>query len=79
MGIMASLYKKPIINAIEHASDSNLEQVLALVRRTGGVAAARKAAEAEAQLAIDAALQLPDNVYRKALIDLALTLQNRES
>ena len=71
--------RETLINAIEHASDSNLEQVLALVRRTGGVAAARKAAEAEAQLAIDAALQLPDNVYRKALIDLALTLQNRES
>jgi octaprenyl-diphosphate synthase len=68
-----------LINAIEHASDSNLDRVLALVRRTGGVAAARKAAEAEAQLAIDAAMQLPDSVYRQALVDLALTLQNRAS
>ena len=68
-----------LINAIEHASDSNLDRVLALVRRTGGVAAARKAAEAEAQLAIDAAMQLPDSVYRQALVDLAFTLQNRAS
>ena len=68
-----------LINAIEHASDSNLDKVLALVRRTGGVAAARKAAEAEAQLAIDAAMQLPDSVYRQALVDLAFTLQNRAS
>ncbi len=68
-----------LIHAIEHANDSNLEQVLAIIRRTGGVAAARKAAEAEAQVAIDAAMQLPDGAYRKALIDLAATLQNRES
>ena len=68
-----------LINAIEHASDSNLDQVLALVRRTGGVAAARKAAEAEAELAIDAAMQLPDSIYRQALVDLASTLQNRAS
>ncbi|MBY0464897.1 MAG: polyprenyl synthetase family protein [Burkholderiales bacterium] len=68
-----------LINAIEHASDHNLEQVLALVRRTGGVAAARTAAEAEAHVAVNAALQLPESAHRTALIELALSLQNRET
>ena len=68
-----------LIHAIEHANDSNLEQVLALIRRTGGVAAARKAAEAEAQIAVDAARQLPAGACRSALIDLASMLQSRDS
>ena len=68
-----------LIHAIEHANDSNLEQVLTIIRRTGGVEAARQAAEEEAQRAIDAAMQLPDSPYRKALIDLASALQSRES
>lgn len=68
-----------LVNAIEHASSCNMEPVMTLIRRTGGVMAARKAAEAEAQLAINAAMHLPDNTYRTALIALAKTLQNRES
>ncbi len=71
--------REMLVHAIEHSSDRQLEQVLALVRRTGGVAAARQTAEAEAQIAIDAIASLPDNVYRTALIDLARTLQSRSS
>lgn len=66
-----------LVNAIEHANDQNLEQVLELIRRTGGVTAARTTAEAEAQLAIDAAMRLPASPYRQAMIDLAAALQHR--
>lgn len=68
-----------LVHAIEHANDQHLDQVLALVKQTGGVNAARLTAEAEAQLAIDAALRLPECEYRQALIDLAAALQHRAS
>lgn len=68
-----------LVHAIEHANDQHLDQVLALVKQTGGVNAARLTAEAEAQLAIDAALRLPVCEYRQALIDLAAALQHRAS
>jgi len=66
-----------LVNAIEHANDQHLEQVLELIRRTGGVTVARTSAEAEAQLAIDAAMRLPASPYRQAMIDLAAALQHR--
>jgi len=56
-----------------------LSDILAIIRRTGALGAAREAAAAEAQRAIEAALQLPDNEYRSGLLQLAAALQERRS
>lgn len=68
-----------LVAAIEHTEDAHLPEVLRLIRQTGGVEAARAAAKAEAQRAIDAIATLPPSPYRDALIQLAASLQNRES
>jgi len=68
-----------LVNAIEHANGDNLPEVLAIIRSSGGIEAARAAAWQEAQRAIDAANMLPDNEYKAALIQLAASLQNRET
>jgi octaprenyl-diphosphate synthase len=49
------------------------------VRDTGALAATRSAAAAEAQRAIDAAMQLPDNAYRSAMVALASQLLDRRT
>lgn len=68
-----------LVNAIEHANGDNLSEVLAIIRASGGIEAARSAAWQEAQRAIDAANMLPDNEYKVALIQLAASLQHRET
>jgi len=44
--------------------------VLAAVKASGALEAAREHARAEAMIAIDAIAQLPASVYRNALIEL---------
>jgi octaprenyl-diphosphate synthase len=66
-----------LVDAIERESCENLEQVIDVIRRTGAIAAARKTANHEAQLAISAAGRLPESEARSALIHLATTLQER--
>jgi octaprenyl-diphosphate synthase len=45
-------------------------EVLAAVRASGALGAARTHAQAEAQIAIDAIEQLPASIYKNALIEL---------
>jgi octaprenyl-diphosphate synthase len=68
-----------LVDCIENASSDKLPAVLQLIHATGGVAAARAAAHAEANVAIQAALQLPESPYRTALVQLATSLQSRQS
>jgi len=68
-----------LVEAIQHASDDQLPRVLELIHATGGVTAARLAAESEAKRAIEAARRLPPNPYQAALIELASSLLNRQN
>lgn len=65
--------------AIETGSLERLTDIIAIVRETGALAAARHAAAGQAQRAIDAAMQLPDNVYRSAMVALASQLLERRT
>jgi octaprenyl-diphosphate synthase len=58
-------------NAIESGDASQLPAILAIVRSTGATEVAMQAAQAQAQLAADAARELPDNAYSRCLADLA--------
>jgi len=70
--------------AIETGGSERLDDILAIVRRSGGLAEARAYAAAEAQRAIDAAKALPAGdgereTYREALLQLAARLLTRRS
>ena len=68
-----------IREAIENGSVDQLHQIADIVRSTGALQGTRDAAAAEAQRAIDAALQLPDNIYRQAMVALASQLLQRRT
>lgn len=65
--------------AIETGSVERLTDIVAIVRETGALEATRDAAAAEAQRAIDAALQLPNNAHRQAMVLLASQLLARRT
>jgi octaprenyl-diphosphate synthase len=65
--------------AIETGSIERLTDIVAIVRETGALEATRVAAAAEAQRAIDAALHLPDNAHRQAMVLLASQLLARRT
>ncbi|MBM3387038.1 MAG: octaprenyl diphosphate synthase, partial [Betaproteobacteria bacterium] len=58
-------------SAIETGSVDQLDEIVAIVRSSGALDATREAAAAEAQRAIDAAMQLPAGTYRDAMVVLA--------
>jgi len=68
-----------IRHAIENGDTDKLDEILAIVRACGGLADAKKAAQAEAQRAVDAALALPDNNWSKGLVQLAAALLERRN
>jgi len=70
---------RTVREAIETGNVDRLNDIVAIVRDTGALAATRSAAAAEAQRAIDAALQLPDNAYRTAMVSLASQLLDRRT
>ncbi|WP_396432770.1 polyprenyl synthetase family protein [Limnohabitans sp.] len=65
--------------AIESGSLERLTEIAAIVRETGALEATRKAAAGEAQRAFDAAMQLPRNNYRDAMVVLASQLLERRT
>jgi len=65
--------------AIENGHVDKLADIVAIVRETGALDGTRQAAAAEAQRAIDAAMQLPDNRYRAAMVTLASQLLERRT
>ena len=66
-------------SAIETGSVEQLAEIVRIVRETGALQATREAASTEAQRAIDAALQLPDNAHRQAMVVLASQLLSRRA
>lgn len=60
--------------AIENGNVNQLAEIVAIVRDTGALDGTRQAAAAEAQRAIDAAMQLPANPHREAMVTLASQL-----
>lgn len=68
-----------IQTAIETGDVDIIDQVVAIVTSTGGLTVARQAATSEAQRAITAAKQLPDNDYTRCLVHLARQLLERQA
>lgn len=68
-----------IRGAIENGSVSALDDVIAVVRRTGALDVAREAAAREAERAVHAARQLPAGDHAASLIQLASQLLARQS
>jgi octaprenyl-diphosphate synthase len=68
-----------IQTAIETGDVDIIGQVVAIVTSTGGLTVARQAATSEAQRAITAAKQLPDNDYTRCLVHLARQLLERQA
>ncbi|MBL8349302.1 MAG: octaprenyl diphosphate synthase [Burkholderiaceae bacterium] len=68
-----------IRHAIEHGEPDRLDEILAIVRRTGALAATRDAARAEADKADRALAALPESAARKALLELSARSVERSS
>ncbi len=68
-----------IRSAIEEGHTERVDDILHIVRTCGGLDDARRAAQAEAQRAMNAALALPANEWSKGLVQLAAVLQERRS
>ncbi len=66
-------------HAIENGAVDELDRIVAVVRDTGALEVTREAAAAEAQRAIDAAMQLPRNPHAEALLQLAAQLLSRRA
>ena len=66
-------------HAIEHGEPDRLDEILAIVRRTGALDATRDAARAEADKARDALSVLPESAARQALLDLCARSVERSS
>ena len=71
--------REVVRHAIETGAVSELEQVVAIVKETGSLDITRRAAAGEAQRAIDAARQLPENEYSQGLLQLAAQLLQRRN
>ncbi|MDO4724893.1 MAG: polyprenyl synthetase family protein [Comamonadaceae bacterium] len=68
---------RTVREAIEQGSVAQLEEVIAIVRGTGALQAARDCAQAEAQRALQALAAFPDNACTAALKALPQRLQAR--
>ena len=71
--------RQTVREAIETGSVDKIIEIANIVRDTGALEATRQAAAAEAQRAIDAAMRLPDNPHRAALVTLASQLLTRRT
>ncbi len=63
--------------AIEQGSVDALDDIVSIVRQTGALEVARRAAAAEARRAIDCVAKLPRNAYSEGLLQLASSLLDR--
>jgi octaprenyl-diphosphate synthase len=66
-------------NAIETGGLEQLDAIISDVQACGAIEYTEKAAQAQAQLAIDALAPLDDSPYKVALIDLAKASVNRRN
>jgi octaprenyl-diphosphate synthase len=65
--------------AIERGGEHQLDEILAIVRRTGALQATREAAQAEAEAARQALAVLPPSRAREALLELSVRAVQRSS
>lgn len=75
----AAEQRDAVRHAIEQGAVDQLERIVAIVRETGALDAAREAAAAEARVAMEALRGLPENKYSQALLQLAAQLLERRS
>lgn len=68
-----------IRHAIERGEVARLDDVIAIVRRTGAIEATRDAAREEARRALDAIRLLPATAAKQALLDLCIRSVERSS
>lgn len=68
-----------IRTAIESGDTTEMTEIMAIVAKTGAIAATREAAAVEARCALDALSDLPPNAYRRVLEGLASDLLVRRS
>ena len=73
----APAQRRVISGAIEQGSVDALDTIVDIVRETGALDVARRAAAAEAQRAIDCLALLPRNAYSEGLLQLASSLLDR--
>jgi octaprenyl-diphosphate synthase len=71
--------RRIIESAIESGAVEELQDIIAIVRKTGALDATRQAAAAEAERAIAAAQCLPANSYTDGLLQLAAQLLQRRT
>jgi octaprenyl-diphosphate synthase len=64
---------------IERGGEHRLDEILAIVRRTGALQATREAAQAEAEAARQALAVLPPSRAREALLELSIRAVHRSS
>jgi octaprenyl-diphosphate synthase len=70
--------KALITEAIENGLFDRLDEIVVIVKRRGGLEAAKQAAKNEAQRAVDALSVLPDSPYKTALLQLPADLLKRQ-
>jgi octaprenyl-diphosphate synthase len=75
----SSVQRELIRTAIETGGVAMLDQVVEIVKNTGALDVARRAATQEAQRAISAARQLPPGPHTDCLIQLAVQLLERQN
>jgi octaprenyl-diphosphate synthase len=71
--------RRMIRAAIEHGEVTRLPEIVAALRRTGAIDAARELARVETQTASACAAQLPASIYRDALLHLCARAVDRSS
>jgi octaprenyl-diphosphate synthase len=71
--------RSTVQQAIESGGTGQIDSIIAIVQKTGALEATRKAAAAEAQRALNALQNLPQNPYSGALRELASQLLERRS
>ena len=71
--------RSTIAEAIQSGGTERMQDIIAIVHKTGALQATRDAAAAEAQRAVDAVAGLPVNPYSVALLELASQLLARRS
>lgn len=65
--------------AITHGEIDSLSELVAIIQHSGGLAQARQLASQEAQRALDAIADLPDNAHTQVMRALATSLLSRRS
>ena len=67
-----------IKEAIESGDTQNLKSIQLAIESSGGISYTKSLAKQQIEIAIDSLASLPENQYKRALIDLAQYSLNRK-